>query len=59
MPAADNLRRVLRRRAWRPRAVLRGFWVRAPDRLALSGQSVHYDPGWLAEKLLVARPGAV
>ena len=28
MPAADDLRRVLRRGAWRPRAVLRGFWAR-------------------------------
>ncbi len=28
MPAADDLRRVLRRAAWRPRAMLRGFWVR-------------------------------
>ena len=28
MPAADDLRRVLRRAGWRPRAILRGFWVR-------------------------------
>ena len=28
MPAANDLRRVLRRAGWRPRAILRGFWVR-------------------------------
>ena len=28
MPAADDLRRVLRRAGRRPRTVLRGFWVR-------------------------------
>ena len=27
MPAADDLRRVLRRAGRRPRAVLRGFWA--------------------------------
>jgi hypothetical protein len=27
VPAADDLRRTIRRAAWRPRAVLRGFWA--------------------------------
>ena len=28
LPAADDLRRVVRRAVWRPRAVLRGLWAR-------------------------------
>ena len=28
LPAADDLRRVVRRAVWQPRAVLRGLWVR-------------------------------
>ena len=27
VPAADDLRRTIRRAAWRPRTVLRGFWA--------------------------------
>jgi hypothetical protein len=28
LPAADDLRRVVRRAVWQPRAVLRGLWAR-------------------------------
>jgi hypothetical protein len=55
IPAADDLRRILRRVGWRPRAVLRGFWVRFRTAWHCPG-SCSYDPDCLAVMLLVARP---
>ena len=46
MPAADDLRRVLRRAGRRPRAVLRGFWAdsgRLPGRMMPEWRT---NPGW-------------
>ena len=52
MPAADDLRRVLRRAGRRPRAVLRGLWVTVPIGMAVTNRAARYRRGSACPGLL-------